>query len=61
MGTGHLVDVHIGRLRGKLRQAAGGAPIIVTVRGRGYRIVAESPGRSADDVNDVDVAERRGA
>jgi len=61
VGTGHLIDVHIGRLRGKLRQASRGAPIIVTVRGRGYRIVAESPGGSADGRDNVDLAERRGA
>ena len=61
VGNGHLIDVHIGRLRGKLRQVSPGAAIIVTVRGRGYRIVAESPGGSADDVDDVDFAERRGA
>jgi DNA-binding response OmpR family regulator len=48
VGTGHLIDVHIGRLRSKLRQAAHNAPVIITVRGRGYRIVAEAPGGAGD-------------
>ena len=44
LGTGHLIDVHIGRLRLKLRRASRAAPIIVTVRGRGYTIASE-PGQ----------------
>ncbi len=42
LGTGHLIDVHIGRLRLKLRRASRSAPLIVTVRGKGYTI--GSPG-----------------
>jgi DNA-binding response OmpR family regulator len=38
VGTGHLIDVHIGRLRLKLRRASRSAPLIVTVRGKGYTI-----------------------
>ena len=34
------IDVHIGRLRDKLREQIGGPPYIVTVRGLGYRAVA---------------------
>ena len=41
LGTGHLIDVHIGRLRLKLRRASKSAPVIVTVRGKGYTIAAE--------------------
>jgi DNA-binding response OmpR family regulator len=41
LGTGHLIDVHIGRLRLKLRNVSKGAPIIVTVRGKGYTIGTE--------------------
>ena len=40
MGTGHLIDVHIGRLRLKLRRASRVAPAIVTVRGKGYTIAS---------------------
>jgi two-component system response regulator MtrA len=42
LSTGHLIDVHIGRLRPKLRRASRTAPVIVTVRGRGYRLVADA-------------------
>jgi DNA-binding response OmpR family regulator len=42
LGTGHLIDVHIGRLRLKLRRASRTAPVIITVRGRGYTISAET-------------------
>jgi DNA-binding response OmpR family regulator len=38
LGTGHLVDVHIGRLRTKLRRPSKTEPLIVTVRGKGYAI-----------------------
>ena len=44
LGTGHLIDVHIGRLRHKLRRASASAPLIVTVRGRGYKLVGEPVG-----------------
>jgi DNA-binding response OmpR family regulator len=40
LGTGHLIDVHIGRLRLKLRQVSKSAPVIVTVRGKGYTIAS---------------------
>ncbi len=43
LGSGHLIDVHIGRLRMKLRSASTDGPTIVTVRGRGYRLVAKRP------------------
>ena len=46
LGTGHLIDVHIGRLRVKLRQASPQSPIIVTIRGRGYTIAADLPAAS---------------
>ena len=42
LGTGHLIDVHIGRLRLKLRRTSRLAPNIVTVRGKGYTIASES-------------------
>ncbi len=40
IGTSHLVDVHVGRLRLKLRRYQGSASLIVTVRGSGYRLGA---------------------
>jgi DNA-binding response OmpR family regulator len=40
VGTGHLIDVHIGRLRLKLRRTSRSAPLIMTVRGKGYTIVS---------------------
>jgi len=43
LGSGHLIDVHIGRLRLKLRNASPNGPTIVTVRGRGYRLVPKRP------------------
>lgn len=46
LGTGHLVDVHIGRLRQKVRRASRTAPTIITVRGRGYTIAAETVDRA---------------
>jgi two-component system response regulator MtrA len=55
LGTGHLIDVHIGRLRLKLRRASASAPVIVTVRGKGYTIGAaaaefsDSSGRDERD------------
>jgi len=42
MSTGHLIDVHIGRLRLKLRRTSRTAPVIITIRGRGYTISAET-------------------
>jgi DNA-binding response OmpR family regulator len=42
LGTGHLIDVHIGRLRLKLRHASRSGPVILTVRGKGYTIGSES-------------------
>src|SRR6202163_1261594 len=42
LGTGHLIDVHIGRLRLKLRRASSAGPVIVTVRGKGYTIGTEA-------------------
>ena len=47
LGTGHLIDVHIGRLRLKLRRASRTAPVIVTVRGKGYTISSEESGNGA--------------
>jgi DNA-binding response OmpR family regulator len=38
LGTGHLIDVHVGRLRLKLKRASQGSTIIVTVRGKGYTV-----------------------
>jgi DNA-binding response OmpR family regulator len=35
---GHVIDVHVGRLRSKLRRAGCTEPLIVTVRGNGYRL-----------------------
>ncbi|MGI9145221.1 MAG: response regulator transcription factor [Chloroflexota bacterium] len=45
LGTGHLIDVHIGRLRLKLRRASASAPIIETVRSRGYTMSIQSSNR----------------
>lgn len=39
LGTSHLVDMHISRLRSRLRQQRG-APIITTARGHGFFIQA---------------------
>jgi len=39
----HLVDVHVARLRAKLRCAGGQAPL-VTVRGRGFQWSADVDG-----------------
>ena len=52
LGTGHLIDVHIGRLRLKLRRASRLAPNIVTVRGKGYTIASE-PADALDDVQEA--------
>jgi DNA-binding response OmpR family regulator len=48
LGTGHLIDVHIGRLRLKLRHASRSAPVIVTVRGKGYTIGSVSSSEPSD-------------
>ncbi len=37
----NIVDVYVRRLRRKLEEDIGGAPVIVTVRGHGYRLDAE--------------------
>jgi DNA-binding response OmpR family regulator len=47
VGTGHLIDVHVGRLRLKLRGASRSAPVIITVRGRGYTISADTAEHSS--------------
>jgi len=39
--AGHLLDVHLGRLRPKLARARLRAPVIVTVRGCGYTLVSQ--------------------
>ncbi|MGI9146400.1 MAG: response regulator transcription factor [Chloroflexota bacterium] len=54
LGTGHLIDVHIGRLRLKLRRASSSGPVIVTVRGKGYTIGTDRPGVPRDAVSDSD-------
>ena len=41
LGTGHLIDVHVGRLRLKLRRTCESEPAIVTVRGKGYMVQLE--------------------
>jgi DNA-binding response OmpR family regulator len=38
-----LVGVHVGRLRSKLRMACKDMPFVVTVRGRGYRLIEPPP------------------
>ncbi len=43
-GYEHTVNTHINRLRGKLGSGGTGAPRIVTVWGRGYKIVTEAEG-----------------
>jgi DNA-binding response OmpR family regulator len=48
LASGHIVDVHMGRLRLKLRAVDSACAQIVTVRGRGYAIAA----RSTDPTND---------
>jgi DNA-binding response OmpR family regulator len=54
LGTGHLIDVHIGRLRLKLRRASSAGPVIVTVRGKGYTIGTESSHSAAERDSDDD-------
>jgi two-component system response regulator MtrA len=48
MGTGHLINVHMGRLRLKLRHASRSAPTIATVRGKGYTISPNSLAQGAE-------------
>jgi two-component system response regulator MprA len=43
--AGHVVDVHLGRLRKKLRRGSPAAPQILTVRGRGF-MLASTPARA---------------
>ncbi|MBV9897177.1 MAG: response regulator transcription factor [Chloroflexi bacterium] len=38
----HLVDVHVGRLRAKLRSVNATPKYLVTVRGRGFRLLGET-------------------
>jgi DNA-binding response OmpR family regulator len=45
VGTSHLIDVHVGRLRLKLRRASKSGPVIVTVRGKGYALGTGSSNR----------------
>jgi DNA-binding response OmpR family regulator len=49
-GADHVIDVHLARLRLKLSRGGVGAPIIVTVRGQGLKLVSQpaTPG-AADD------------
>jgi DNA-binding response OmpR family regulator len=54
IGTSHLIDVHIGRLRLKLRRASSSGPVIVTVRGRGYKIGTGSASPAAAGESDDD-------
>jgi DNA-binding response OmpR family regulator len=55
LGTGHLIDVHIGRLRLKLRRASRAAPVIVTVRGKGYTIASNgADGSGEPEPDEVD-------
>jgi DNA-binding response OmpR family regulator len=46
--TGHLIDVHVGRLRLKLRRVSTATPTIVTLRGTGYMLTSE-PASDADE------------
>jgi two-component system, OmpR family, response regulator MtrA len=54
IGTGHLIDVHIGRLRLKLRRASSSGPVIVTVRGKGYKIGTGSSNPAGEGESDDD-------
>jgi DNA-binding response OmpR family regulator len=48
VGTHHLIDVHVGRLRLKLRRGLSvSSPVVETVRGRGYRLACDTS--SAED------------
>ena len=48
LGTGHLIDVHVGRLRLKLRRTSKTAPAIVTVRGKGYTVASNGTEAAAE-------------
>jgi DNA-binding response OmpR family regulator len=61
IGTGHLVDVHIGRLRLKLRRASSSGPMIVTVRGQGYTIGTGSSKPAGEGESDEDPRSSRGS
>ena len=52
VGTGHLIDVHVGRLRLKLRRASRSGPVIVTIRGKGYAIGTGSSNPAGDNAPD---------
>jgi DNA-binding response OmpR family regulator len=52
LGTGHLIDVHIGRLRLKLKRVSKAAPVIVTVRGKGYTIASDSDSQGGAEQDD---------
>jgi DNA-binding response OmpR family regulator len=52
IGTGHLIDVHIGRLRLKLRRASSSGIVIVTVRGKGYKIGTGSSSPAGEGESD---------
>jgi DNA-binding response OmpR family regulator len=54
IGTSHLIDVHIGRLRLKLRRASSSGPVIVTVRGNGYKIGTGSSSPAGEGESDDD-------
>ena len=54
LGTGHLIDVHIGRLRLKLQRASSSGPVIVTVRGKGYTLGTGSSNPAGQDESDDD-------
>jgi DNA-binding response OmpR family regulator len=56
IGSGHLIDVHIGRLRVKLKSVSPDGPTIVTVRGRGYRLVPRRPEARGMSVPDDDAS-----
>jgi two-component system response regulator MtrA len=58
VGTGHLVDVHMGRLRLKLRRASSSGPVIVTVRGKGYVLGTGSSNSFSEEKNDGDPRSR---
>ena len=46
-GSPNVVDVYVGYLRAKIDQLAGGGVSLQTVRGIGYRLVADSGAEGA--------------
>jgi DNA-binding response OmpR family regulator len=58
LGTRHLIDVHIGRLRLKLQRVSSSGPVIVTVRGKGYTIGTGSSNPAGEDESDDDPRSR---